>query len=155
MSIAQQMLTEQAALDSAMKHSPLLKSAELQVKKSNYLRKTAFNLSNPDVIAESPSGNFYAVGILQSMEFPTVYIKQGQLLRQQSLLSEKGKALTTSEIKRLIRSIYLNAQYSQQLRDQLKYQDSLYNQIQLSAKRQFEFDCKDCPGISTAHKVVD
>ena len=138
MSMAQQMLTEQAALDSAMKHSPLLKSAELQVKKSNYLRKTAFNLPNPDLIAESPTGDFYAVGILQSIEFPTVYLKQGQLLRQQSLLSEKGKALTVNEIKRLIRSVYLNAQFSQQLYEQLKYQDSLYNQIQVSARRQFE-----------------
>lgn len=137
-SVAQKTLTEQAALDSAMKHSPLLKSAELQVKQSNYLRKTAFNLANPDVIAESPTGDFYAVGILQSMEFPTVYIKQGQLLKQQSQLSEKGKALTINEIKRLIRSVYLNAQYSQQLLTQLKYQDSLYNQIQLSAKRQFD-----------------
>lgn len=137
-STAQQILTEQAALDSAMKYSPLLKSAELQVKQSNYLRKTAFNLANPDVIAESPTGDFYAVGILQSMEFPTVYIKQGQLLKQQSLLSEKGKALTVNEIRRLIRSVYLNAQYGQQLVTQLKYQDSLYNQIQLSAKRQFE-----------------
>jgi cobalt-zinc-cadmium efflux system outer membrane protein len=94
-SIAQQILTEQAALDSAMKHSPLLKSAELQVKQSNYLRKTAFNLANPDVIAESPTGEFYAVGILQSIEFPTVYIKQGQLLKQQFLLSEKGKAFNS------------------------------------------------------------
>jgi outer membrane protein, heavy metal efflux system len=136
--IGQQLLTEQAALDSAMKHSPLLKSAELLVKQRSHLRKTAFNLANPDVIAESPTGDFYAVGILQSMEFPTVYFKQGQLLKQQSLLSEKGKALTVNEIKRLIRSVYLNAQYSQQLFTQLKYQDSLYNQIRLSAKRQFD-----------------
>ncbi len=135
---AQNVISEQAALDSAMKHSPLLKSAELQVKQSNYLRKTAFNLSNPDVIAESPTGDFYAVGILQSIEFPTVYIKQGQLLNQQSLLSEKGKALTIYEVKRLIRSVYLNAQYTQQLYEQLKYQDSLYNQIQISARRQFD-----------------
>lgn len=135
---AQQILTEQAALDSAMKYSPLLKSSDLQVKQSNYLRKTAFNLPNPEVIAESPTGDFYAVGILQSIEFPTLYIKQGQLLKQQALLSEKGKALTMNEVKRLIRSVYLNAQYSQQLVTQLKYQDSLYNQIQLSAKRQFD-----------------
>ncbi len=135
---AQNILTEQAALDSAMKYSPLLRSAELQVKQSNFLRKTAFNLPNPEVIAESPTGTFYAVGVLQSVEFPTVYIKQGQVLRQQALLAEKGKVLTTTEVKRLIRSLYLNAQYNLQLRDQLKYQDSLYNQIQLSAKRQFE-----------------
>lgn len=135
---AQNIITEQAALDSAMKYSPLLKSAELQVKQSTYLRKTAFNLPNPEVIAESPTGDFYAVGILQSIEFPTVYIKQGQLLKQQALLSEKGKALAVNEITRLIRSVYLNAQYSQQLIIQLKFQDSLYNQIQLSAKRQFD-----------------
>lgn len=135
---AQTIVTEQAALDSAMKHSPLLKSAALQVKQSNYLRKTAFNLSNPEVLAESPTGEFYAVGILQSIEFPTVYFKQGQLLKQQTLLSEKGKALSENEVRRLIRSLYLNTQFSQQLLTQLQYQDSLYDQIQRSAKRQFE-----------------
>lgn len=135
---AQTILTEQAALDSAMKHSPLLQSATLQVKQRNYLRKTAFDLANPEVIAESPTGDFYAVGILQSIEFPTVYFKQGQVLKQQSLLSEKGKALAVNEVTRLIRSVYLNAQYNQQLLTQLHYQDSLYNQIQRSAKRQFE-----------------
>lgn len=135
---AQTIVTEQAALDSAMKHSPLLQSATLQVKQSNYLRKTAFNLANPEILAESPTGEFYAVGILQSIEFPTVYFKQGQLLKQQSLLSEKGKALSMNEVTRLVRSVYLNAQYNQQLLTQLQYQDSLYNQIQQSAKRQFE-----------------
>jgi cobalt-zinc-cadmium efflux system outer membrane protein len=135
---AQTILTEQAALDSAMKFSPLLKSADLQVSQSNYLRKTAFNLPNPEVMAESPTGTFYAVGVLQSMEFPTVYLKQGQVLKHQALLAQKGKTLTTTEIKRLIRSLYLNVQYNQQLRDQLNYQDSLYNQIQLSARRQFD-----------------
>ncbi len=138
LAFAQLFITEQAALDSAIKFSPLLKSAELQVKQTGFLQKTAFNLPNPDVIAESPTGNFYAVGVLQSLEFPTTYVKRGQLLKEQSLLSEKGRVLTQNEIKKLIRTIYLNAQYSQQLFEQLKYQDSLYYQIQISAGRQFD-----------------
>lgn len=136
--IAQEILSENEVVTLALNHSPLLKAADLQTAQRKALQKTAFNLPNPEIMAESPTGTFYAVGVLQSLEFPTVYWKQAQLLKQQSALSAEEKKLTTADIKRLIRSLYLNVQYEQLLLNQFKYQDSLYYQIQHAAKRQFD-----------------
>ncbi len=89
-------------------------------------------------MAESPSGDFYAVGVLQSVAFPTVYVKQHQLLKQQTRAAEQQQKLTGAELKRLLRGLYLELQYRQAIYQQQLLQDSLYAQISLSAQRQFD-----------------
>ncbi len=118
---SQQFITEQAVLDSAMKYSPALKSAELQIVQNKYLQKTAFNISNLDVIAESPTGTFYPIGALQTLDFPTVYFKQSQLQKQVTVLSEKEKVITQQDVKRLIHQLYISLQYAWALQSQLKF----------------------------------
>ena len=135
---AQRILSEQDAIDLALKNSALMQASELQVIQSKQLQKTAFNLPNLDIIAESPTGTFYPVGVLQTLDFPTVYFKQSQLQKEVTVLSEKGKAITQQDVKRLIRQLYLTLQYLESLTSQLHVQDSLYRQVSESATRQFE-----------------
>jgi outer membrane protein TolC len=130
-------LTEQQAVDLALKQSHLLNAATLQVKQQKQLQGASFNLANPDITLESPTGEFMTVGVLQSFEFPTVYLKQGQLARQQTLLAEKGKMLTEAEVKQQIKTVYLNLQFTNQTLQQLEKQDSIYSGIAVAADRQF------------------
>lgn len=130
-------LTERQAVDLALKQSHLLNAATLQVKQQKQLQGASFNLANPDITLESPTGEFMTVGVLQSFEFPTVYIKQGQLAKQQTLLAEKGKMLTEAEVKQQIRTAYLNLQFTNQTLQQLEKQDSIYSGIAVAADRQF------------------
>lgn len=134
---AQTTLTEQQAVDLALKKSPLLNAATLQIKQQKQLQGTSFNLANPDITLESPTGEFMTVGVLQSFEFPTVYVKQGQLAKQQTLLAEKGKTLTEAEVKQQTKTAYLNLQFANQTLQQLKKQDSIYADIAKAAERQF------------------
>ncbi len=134
---AQTTLTEQQAVDFALKKSPLLNAATLQVKQQKQLQGTSFNLANPDITLESPTGEFMTVGVLQSFEFPTVYVKQGQLAKQQTLLAEKGKTLTEAEVKQQVKTAYLNLQFANQTLQHLKKQDSIYADIAKAAERQF------------------
>lgn len=134
---AQTILTEQEAINLALKKSPLLNAATLQVKQQKQLQGTSFNLANPDITLESPTGEFMTVGVLQSFEFPTVYVKQGQLAKQQTVLAEKGKTLTEAEVKQQVKTAYLNLQFSIQVLQQLKKQDSIYSGIADAANRQF------------------
>jgi cobalt-zinc-cadmium efflux system outer membrane protein len=134
---AQTVLTEQQAIDLALKKSPLLNAATLQVKQQKRLQGTSFNLANPDITLESPTGEFMTVGVLQSFEFPTVYVKQGQLAKEQTLLAERGKTLTEAEVKQQVKTAYLNLQYANQTLQQLKKQDSIYLGISEAASRQF------------------
>lgn len=134
---AQIALTEEEAIILSLKNSPLLNAAALQEKQHKQLQGASFNLANPDITLESPTGEFMTVGVLQSFAFPTVYVKQGQLAKQQTVLAEKGKVLTEAEVKLQAKTAYLNLQFANQLQQQLKKQDSIYFNIAEAANRQF------------------
>lgn len=136
--LAQKQLTEDEALSLALKNSALYNASSLAVTQSKQLQKTAYNISNPEIMMESPSGEFQTVGVLQSFNFPTVYAKQHQLLKQQTLLSQVGQKITENDIRYQIKSLYLASQYFELIYSQYKIQDSIYSQIQKSAQRQYD-----------------
>lgn len=135
--VSQIKLTEQEAIDLAMKVSPVISASGLQVQKEKQLQRASFNLANPDVTLESPSGEFMTVGVLQSFEFPSVYIKQGQLAKQRTILAEKGKILSQIGVKQRVQGAYLNLQFANEALVFLKRQDSIYSSISDVASRQF------------------
>lgn len=149
--VSQRLITASEVVDLALKNSGAFQSSELQVRQNRYLQKTGFSLPNPEVIAESPTGEFYAVGVLQSMEFPSVYLKQNQLKKQITKLSEKQKEVTRLDIVNLVRSLYLNVQLAEALYAHLQVQDSLYHAIARSADRQFEAGTIDFLAKTFAH----
>lgn len=136
--LGQKQLTEDEAITLAVKNSALIKVSTLDVQQNKQLQKTAFNLNNPEIMMESPSGLFQTVGVLQSFKFPTVYAKQSQLLKQQTYLSQVGQKITENDFKYQIKSLYLSVQYLELINSQYKVQDSLYSQIKLSAQRQYD-----------------
>lgn len=135
---AQRTLTEPEAVALALRNSASFNASALQTRQSREQQRSAFSLLNPDVVAESPTGEFYAVGVLQTFDFPTVYGSQVRLARQQTRLAERQQAISENEVRRTARTLYLTLQYSQSLLAQLRLQDGLYNQLRLSATRQFE-----------------
>ena len=134
----QLVVSEQQAIDSVLKNHPTAQISNLKIGQSKERQKSAFNIPNPDVIMESPTGEFYTVGVLQQMQFPTVYSKQNQLAHQQTTLSEREKTLSILGLKYQIRQLYLNFQYSHALLKLLKVQDSAYSEISKIANRKFE-----------------
>ena len=136
--LAQKQLTEDEALKFALQNSALFNASSLAVTQSKQLQKTAYNFANPEIMIESPTGEFQTVGVLQSFSFPTVYIKQGQLLKQQTALSQVEQKITEGDLKYQIKALYLSIQYLDLIYNQYKIQDSIYNQISKSAQRQYD-----------------
>ncbi|MDQ3046864.1 MAG: TolC family protein [Bacteroidota bacterium] len=134
----QTVLSEQEILEKALLNSPNLKAADLSVQQARHLQKGSFNLSNPEITIESPTGEFMTMGIQQSINFPTVYIKQNQLLKQQTVLAENEKLISTNDVKYQVRSLYLQLQFYSLQKVYLKKQDSIYELIQLSSGRSYE-----------------
>ncbi|OSZ77116.1 hypothetical protein CAP36_11920 [Chitinophagaceae bacterium IBVUCB2] len=134
---AQQVLTESEAVSKSLANNKNIQSASLQVKQQQQLLKSAINLPNPELFWESPTGNFYTVSITQSFEFPSVYSNQYRLQKQQIGVAEKEKQLTQAELKYRVKLLYLEAQFTDSLVNQLYIQDTLYEKIKLSAIRQF------------------
>ncbi len=137
-SFCQKQITEEDAVNMALKNSKNISAADLVVKQQNQLLKSSFNLPNPEVFVESPTGNFYTGSITQSIEFPSVYGKQYQLQKQRIGLAEKEKLVTAIEIKYQVKQLYLMLQYADAFQKQLYVQDTVYERIAIAAARQFD-----------------
>lgn len=75
---AQTTLHLQQAIDSVLRRDPSVQAASLQVVQSQQLQKSSVSIPNPEVLAESPSGEFYTIGVTQSFDFPGTYVRQSQ-----------------------------------------------------------------------------
>lgn len=134
---AQLVLTESEAVTKVLANNKNIQAALLEVKQQQQLLKSAFNLPNPELFLESPTGKFYTPSITQSFEFPTVYSNQHRLQKQKVGIAQKEKQLSEAELKYRVKILYLNAQFADSLVKQLYIQDTLYEKIMLSAIRQF------------------
>ena len=137
-SFCQKQILEEDAVSMAIKNSKNISAADLVIKQQNQLLKSSFNLPNPEVFVESPTGNFYTGSITQSIEFPSVYGKQYQLQKQRIGLAQKEKLVTEIEIKYQVKQLYLLLQYADAFQKQLYVQDTVYARIAISAGRQFD-----------------
>lgn len=122
----------------AVKNSRNISASGLAILQQKQLLKSSFNLPNPDVFFESPTGKFYTGSITQSIEFPSVYSKQYQLQKQRIVLAEKEKGFTENEVKFQVKQLYLMLQYASALQMQLYVQDTVYERISKAAGRQFD-----------------
>lgn len=136
--LAQRSISEEEALSLALKNSSSISASLLSITQSKQLQKTAYNFSNPEIMMESPTGEFQTLGVMQSISFPTVYVKQFQLYKQQTELVKTEQKITENDFKYRIRSLYLSAQYYELIYSQYTVQDSIYLKIQKSAQRQYE-----------------
>ena len=133
-----QNISETDLIKMALQNSRNLSASNLNIKQQKQLLGASFNLPNPEVFVESPTGNFYTASITQSIEFPSVYNKQYQLQKQKIVLSEREKAIVENEIKFQVKQLYLSLQYSMALQQQLYLQDTIYERISNAAARQFD-----------------
>lgn len=135
---SQKIISEADAVSMAVKNSRNISASGLAILQQKQLLKSSFNLPNPDVFFESPTGKFYTGSITQSIEFPSVYSKQYQLQKQRIVLAEKEKGFAENEVKFQVKQLYLMLQYASALQMQLYVQDTVYERISKAAGRQFD-----------------
>lgn len=133
-----QVITPDDAIRSAMATHPTAKAAALGVQAKTFSEKSALNLPNPEVNMESPTGEFYAVGVLQSFEFPTVYVRQKQVAKAETALARAAQKVTENDLRYNVRVLYLEAQAGLFVKQQWFSRDSLYRLIAAASQRQFD-----------------
>ena len=103
-------LTLDEAIKIALQNNPQIKSATLEVEQQNVLKKTAFDLPKTNVSVLNGQYNSEIkdtyIGVTQDIYFPTVYIQQSKVQKQNVLLSEKNLTVTQSELIRNVKSAY-------------------------------------------------
>lgn len=130
-------LSPDAAIAAARQNHPLMQAATFELQALQLAERASLNLPKPEVTLESPTGEFYALGFMQSFEFPTVYTRQKQVAKAQTALAETGRQLSENELRYTVRVLYLNAQVADEQARQWAQQDSLYQAIYAAASRQF------------------
>ena len=135
---AQKVLSEEEAIALGIKNSHLLQAASHTALEQKRLQGTGFNLSNPDITIESPTADFMTVGVLQSFEFPTVYVRKSKVLKEKSSLAQTALLLSRAEVIQKMKSMYLQLQFDFAMHDLYATQDSLYAAMAQSAKRKFD-----------------
>ncbi|MGN6602714.1 MAG: TolC family protein [Ginsengibacter sp.] len=122
-------LSPNEAVDIALKNNPAIKSANYSVEQQKALQKTAFDLPKTNftygVDNTTLLGNS-TIGVQQSFSFPTVYVKQSNVLKQQLSLSKKSFTMSKNDLIRNVRSAYYQMAYGVARLRLLKYQDSVY-----------------------------
>ncbi len=134
---AQNVTTPEDAVQAALQNHPTSRAADLDVQARQYAEKGAFNLPNPEVSAESPTGEFYTIGVSQSFALPAVYKRQKQLARAETELAKAGRQLSQNELRYAVRSLYLEAQVAEYQYRQAAERDSLFQLILTAGNRQF------------------
>jgi outer membrane protein, heavy metal efflux system len=134
---AQTLLTPEAAIEAVLKNHPLAKAAEARTKAKEYEEKAAFGLPNPEINAESPTGEFYAIGLLQSFEFPTVYMHQKKVAKAETARAQTSALVNKNDLRRATRMLYLEAQWSDYQANLAYQRDSVFQKIAATAQRQF------------------
>jgi outer membrane protein, heavy metal efflux system len=135
---AQVVLTEQDAIKAAISTHPSLKAAADNIEQRRQLEKTSFSLQGPNIYTQSPTGQFYTIGINQNIDFPTVYIKQKKVFQAETHLAENQLQLTEQQLAWNVRNAYFNAKYQTTKSTYLFTQDSLLFTLQKAAEKQFQ-----------------
>jgi outer membrane protein TolC len=133
----QAVATSDDLVRAALLNHPLSKVAGYEVQAKKQAEKAALNLRNPELNAESPTGEFYTIGVLQTFDFPTVYRRQKQLAKAETELARAGQRLTENELRWTVRTLYLDAQSAEYQRRYWQQRDSLYQALATAAARQF------------------
>jgi cobalt-zinc-cadmium resistance protein CzcA len=129
----QKPLTLEETIKLAIEKNPQLKSASLEVEQQKVLNKTAFDppktnftLMNGQYNSGYKDKNYT---VSQDFSFPTVYSSQAKLQNQNIALSEKGFALTQSELIRNVKSAYYQFLFGKEQLKLLTTQDSIYSKF--------------------------
>ncbi len=128
------------AIKLALKNNQTIKSAEYGVSQQQALRKTAVDLNKTGFQYgfdnTVPNGN-KSIGVQQSFSLPTVYNRQGKLINQQVVLSEKYLTISKADLIRNVKTAYYQLVYGQNYLKVLIYQDSVYRNFTNAANSRY------------------
>ncbi|GAB3840861.1 hypothetical protein GCM10028821_46440 [Hymenobacter jeollabukensis] len=130
-----QVLSLDSAVARAERQHPRLRQAARQLDEQRALKRGSFSLTNPDLLMEAPTGNFYTFGAVQTIQSPTVYRRQAKQAQAGIELASRNQLVQVATVRRDVRRAYVNLQYAEALVRQLTQQDSLYQRLYTAVGR--------------------
>ena len=122
----------------ALRRHPRLRQSAQEIEEQRALKRGSFSLRNPDFLFSAPTGERWAPGVVQTIDFPTVYRQQARNAQAGITLAERGLDVNRATVRRNVRLAYLTLQVSEAQVRQLTYQDSLFRALQIATDRLFK-----------------
>lgn len=135
---AQRVLTENDAIQLALKNARNINVSSLTLRQQQQLLRGAAGLAAPQVTLEKSPYEPLIAGVQQQFNWPGVYGKRKQLQQARVDLAQSSLRLTELDVKRLVLTNYLELQYLNERILQLRAQDSIYKDIKAAAIRNFQ-----------------
>ncbi len=122
-------ITSDSAVATALKRNPEMNLSQQRIDQQRALRPTTFSIMQPDLIFEAPTGEDLRPGVLQIIDFPTVYTTQRQAQNKRIEIAETEKRITTNNLIYRVRSGYNQLQFLLAKNRLLESQDSVYDDL--------------------------
>lgn len=122
----------------ALRRHPRLRQSQQEIAEQQALRRGSFSPRNPDFLFSAPTGYQWAPGVVQTIDFPTVYQRQARAADAGIALAERGRDVNRATVRRDVRAAYLGLQFAEAQLRQLTYQDSLFQALQTATERLFK-----------------
>jgi cobalt-zinc-cadmium resistance protein CzcA len=138
----QQRISLEDAISLTMEHNLILENTSLAYEQSEKLKKTAYNIPNPQFNLErgqmhsSLIDNAYTIS--QSFHFPTIYTSDRKYLNQSALLQASKIQVVRNDIVAEVTSAYYDWLMIYVKRKVLLTLDSVYQDFQYAADKKFE-----------------
>jgi outer membrane protein, heavy metal efflux system len=129
--------TSEQAVAAALQNHPTARAAALETQSKRTAARAARSLENPEINAESPTGEFYTVGVLQRFDFPTVYKNRRKVAQAETSLALTVQKLSENELRFAVRTQFLELQEAIAQLDLARRRDSVFQKIGEAAARQF------------------
>lgn len=129
-SIAQTAISPEEAISIALQNNNIIRAKSLEIKASQSLRKTAYEMPKMDLNAQL--GQYNSINfdngyqIAQSIPFPTLFGAKRQLTNAEIKGKEWQQEISVNELKSQVRSYYYELIYLQHNKKKLQHLDSLY-----------------------------
>ena len=121
-----------------MHNNPRTRAAQLNVVGREQAEGASFSLPNPQLYTESPTSEFYTIGVTQPIDFPGVYLKQSKQAKAATALAGTMQVVSELEMKREVHRLYNDAQVRSAEVTVLTELDSAMRSISEAATRQFD-----------------
>lgn len=140
--MAQQPITVEAAIDTALKNNRQIKNERLRNEYQQILVSSGTTIPQANLTVEAGQINsvFFdtRLGISQSFSFPTVYSRQKDVLRKEWERGILNTAVKESELRKQVATTFNALLFLEQKRQLLNYTDSLYRDFYEKAKLRLE-----------------
>ena len=137
-----------------------IKAAEKGVERAKAMQGTAWDLDKTDItLSQDPTSGGStdnALSLTQQMDFPTVYVAKGKLLKAETKV-ERGKAeIAKLQLRTDIASTYYQLVYKQELIDILQVQDSVIGRFcSIVAKQHEAGEARKLERMTMERKLTD